>query len=199
MPPLAAARGATLVHSRVLTLAFLRPAPGEDRMNDLTARASQHGMCHAELVFEGGVGFSIYYEEPTRMRQRTFSNPGYEMVSLSVSHMEYSACAQFCSQAVKEAYPFDSWGMYLATIHPGGCSDRPSSAVGKTFCSKIITEALQFAGLPEVSALSPSAVTPSRLYAAVRDSERRVCHAVRPMQLSKSRGSAGVVAQVTMK
>ena len=198
MPPLSAAapRGAA-VYPRVLTLAFLRPVPGEDRMNDLTARAGEHGMCHAELVFEGGLGFSIQYAEPTRMRQRTFSNPGYEMVSLSVSHMEYSACAQFCSRAVKEAYPFDSWGMYLATVHPGGCSDRPSSAVGRTFCSKIITEALQFAEVPEVAHLSPSAVTPSRLYAAVKDSERRVCHSVRPLQLVKS-GGGSVVAQMTM-
>jgi len=168
-------------------------------MNDLTARASQHGMCHAELVFEGGMGFSLYFEEPTRIRQRTFSNPGYEMVSLSVSPMEYSSCAQFCSQAAQEAYPFDSRGMYLATIHPGGCLDRPSSSVGKTFCSKVITEALQFAGVPEVAHLSPSAVTPSRLYAAVRDSERRVCHAVRPLQLGKKGGGGGLVSQVTMK
>jgi len=67
--------------------------------------------------------------------------------------------------------------------------------VGKTFCSKIITEALQFAGSPEVRHLSPSAVTPSRLYEAVKDSERRVCHAVRPLQLVKG----GVFPQMTMR
>ena len=126
------------------------------------------------------------------------SNPGYELVSLSVPASEYRACHQFCQSAHTQGYPFDSWGMYLATIHPGGCADRPSSAVGKTFCSKIITEALQFAETPEVSGLSPSAVTPSRLYAAVKDSERRVCHSVRPMQLGKGRG-AGVVAQMSMR
>ena len=196
MMPAARCRPPIPCNSRVVTVAFLRPVRGEDRLMDLAARVSQHGICHAELVFDGGMAFSIYHDRPVFLCHRTFRNPGYEMVSLSVPHMEYSACAQFCSQACKEAYPFDSVGMYLATIHPGGCSDRPSSAVGKKFCSKIITEALQFAGVDEVKGLSPSAVTPSRLYAAVKDSERRVCHFVRPVQLVQK---GGVVQQMTMK
>ena len=166
---------------RTLTLAFLRPQPGEDRMNDITACASRHGMCHAELVFDGGSAFSIYYKEQARMRQRTFSNPGYELVSLSVPASEYRACHQFCQSAHSQAYPFDQLGMYLASVHPGGCADKSSARVGKTFCSKVITEALQFGGVKEVQGLSPSAVTPSSLYAAVRDSERRICHAVRSL------------------
>jgi hypothetical protein len=118
------------------------------------------------------------------------SNPNYEFVSLSVSHQEYRAALQFCRSAVADGYAFDGRGMYLASVHPGHCAERPSSVVGKTFCSKIITEALQFADTQEVAALSPSAVTPSSLFAAVKDSSRRICHTARPV--------AGVATQQKM-
>ena len=166
---------------RTITIAFLRPTRGDDRMNDLTARFSKHGVCHAELVFEGGQAFSIFSHGTAALRQRSMSNPGYELVSLSVPATEYRACHQFCQSAHTQAYPFDSWGMYLSLVHPGECAHKSSERVGKTFCSKIITEALQFGGVREVQGLSPSAVTPSSLLSAVKDSERRVCHTVRSL------------------
>lgn len=49
---------------------------------------------------------------------------------------------------------------------------------GYTFCSKVITEALQFAGLPEVERLTPACATPSRLMDAVSGSHRRTCNSV---------------------
>ena len=167
--------------SRTLTLAFLRPLPSDDPINVLTARMSKHGMCHAELVFDCGQAFSIYHGGTVALRHRSLSNPGYETVSLSVPTSEYRACLQFCEAAHQSAYPFDSMGMYIASIHPGGCAHRSSAYIGRTFCSKIITEALQFAGVREVEGLSPSASTPSRLYAAVKDSERKICHSVRTL------------------
>ena len=167
---------------RTITLAFYRPpSPGEHRLNDLIANWSEHGICHVELVFDGMWAFSLFLDEPTRLRQKSFLNPGYEMVSLSVPYMEYASCLQFCKAAAKEAYPIDHAGMYLSVIHPGACMEVSSASRGKTFCSKIITEALKFGGLRETRDLSPSASTPSRLYAAVKDSERRVCHAVRSL------------------
>lgn len=159
-----------------LTLAFLRPPPGDSFVNRLTARASAHGISHVELVFDGGLAFSIYFDRPPFLRQRSMANPGYELVSLAVSKQEYRSALQFCRSAVAEAYPFDHVGMYLSTVHPGWCAHKPSSDLGKTFCSKIIAEALQFADVEEVQALCPSSATPSRLYAAVHASQRRVCH-----------------------
>lgn len=162
-----------------LTLAFLRP-PSDDRcMNRLTACASKHGICHVELVFDGGLAFSIYEDRSLFLRQRSMANPGYELVSLAVSQKEYKAALQFCRSAVAEVYTFDDMGMYLATVHPGRCMEKSSATVGKTFCSKIIVEALQYADVEEVEHLSPSAMTPSRLYEAVRDSPRRVCHSIK--------------------
>lgn len=163
-----------------LSLAFLRP-PSDDRlMNRLTASASRHGICHVELIFEGNLAFSIYHDSTPFLKQRTMSNPNYEFVSLSVSHQEYRAALQFCRSSVADGYAFDNRGMLLASVHPGACAEKSSSAVGKTFCSKIIVEALQFADVPEVGGLCPSASTPSGLYAAVKDSGRRICHTARP-------------------
>ena len=103
-----------------------------------------------------------------------------------MSEGEYRAARWFCECAMAQGLSFDVRGLYLATVHCGGCLDRKSSAVGRTFCSKIITEALQYADLPEVASLSPSATTPSRLYDAVRGSPRRMCHVVRRIPYLKA-------------
>jgi hypothetical protein len=180
---------------RTLTLAFLRPAPDDALMNRLTARASKHGICHAELVFDGGVAFSIYHDQSPFLKHRTMSNPGYELVTLSVSNREYKSAYGFCQSVVAEQYKFDNAGLWLASVHPGGCLDKPSCRLGKTFCSKIITEALQFADVCEVRDLYPSATTPSRLYEAVKDSGRRMCHTVRPMQNLDATGQLKMAAK----
>jgi hypothetical protein len=168
--------------NRVLTLAFLRAAPDEeDVVNRVTARLSRHGFHHVELVFDGCMAFSIYHGGGAGFRERTLSNPNYELVPLAVSAAEYRACAQFCANASQKGLGFDSLGMYCAVLHPG-CEcwpERGSERVGATFCSKIIVEALQFGGVREADGLPPSGTTPSSLYAAVRDSDRRVCDSVR--------------------
>ena len=169
---------------RMLTLAVLRPAPDDFLENRVTAAVSRHGVCHAELVFDNGVAFSIQQGGTTALRQRTMSNPNYETVTLAVSPSEYTACMQFCNLSHRNQYTFDTLGMYFSVVHPS-CFHRPSSAVGKTFCSKIITEALQFGGVSEVDHLVSSAVSPSTLYSCFRSSPRRICPSLRlaPLRL----------------
>lgn len=169
---------------RVLTIAFLRiAADDDDRVNRLTACVSRHKFCHAELVFDGGVSFSIQAGRIAGLRARTLSNPHYELVPLLVSGREYRLCFQFCVSASRGGWCFDSQGMYCSFFRPGSscgcCCDRPSDAVGATFCSKVIVEALQHGGVPEVDRLVPSSTTPSRLYDAVGGSDRRICDSVR--------------------
>jgi hypothetical protein len=48
----------------------------------------------------------------------------------------------------------------------------------KTFCSKVICEALQYAGIEEVQGLVPSCTTPSRLYHVFMFSKKRICASV---------------------
>ncbi len=166
------------MNCRLLTLAFLRPALDDHIENRLTAAMSAHGICHTELVFEDGVAFSIVQGSTAGLRARTLSNPNYETVTLSVTAAEYATCLRFCREIHNHALGFDTMGMYLCLFHPG-CFHRNSLDVGKTFCSKVITEALQHACVAEVDGLDPSSTTPSGLYHVIRGSGRRMCHTVR--------------------
>lgn len=167
---------------RVLTLAFLKPSPDDHWINLLSARASSHPFCHVELYFESlQQSFSIMWGETAGFRARNLSNPNYTLISLMVSSKEYDACLAFCLSAAKHELGFDSRGMWGSWFSTGtGCSacDATSEQVGATFCSKIITEALQFGEVREVQDYRPSAMTPSRLFAKVHRSGRVACNSV---------------------
>jgi hypothetical protein len=167
---------------RVLTLAFLRPDVHDHWVNRWAARASTHPFCHVELYFESmQQSFSIMWGETASFRSRNLSNPNYELISLLVSPKEYDASLEFCRSASALGLRFDDHGMWGSWFAPVlGCSacEANSQQAGRTFCSKIITEALQFGGLKEVDGFRPAAVTPSRLYECVRKSQRIACNSV---------------------
>ena len=166
---------------RVLTLAFLRPGPNDPSFNHLVAKVCKHGICHTEIVFEDNMAFSIFAGQRVFFKQRTFSKPEYELISLSVSDKEYSSIYSFCKQAAQFNIGFTDVGMLAAYFQPRDCpcvNTTASMHAGVTFCSKIVTEALQTAGLSEVEHLKPCATTPSCLYDSVRDSQRRLLNSV---------------------
>lgn len=166
---------------RMLTLAFVRPGPKDPAFNRVVARMCKHGICHTELVFEDNMAFSIFAGQEVFFRPRTLSNPEYELVTLSVSHAEYVSAYSFCKQAVDSKLGFTDVGMLAAYFQPRGCpcvNTGSSLTTGHTFCSKIVTEALQFAGVREAEALSPCTTTPSCLYEAVKDSQRKLLYSV---------------------
>jgi hypothetical protein len=167
---------------RILTLAFLRPSPDDHWVNHLAANMSTHPFCHVELYFEGlQQSFSIMWGETAGFRPKNLSNPNYTLVSLTVSVKEHDASLEFCRSVCSQGIGFDNRGMWLSWIGAvATCSvcDIPSQKKGATFCSKIITEALQFGELREVEALRPCTVTPSRLYECVMHSSRMACNSV---------------------
>lgn len=167
---------------RILTLAFLRSNADDHWANRLTARVSKHPFCHVELYFENiNESFSIMWGETAGFRQKNLSNPNYELLSLVVTQKEFDSCLEFCRVAGTHHLAFDDRGMWFswsAPILSPCCCEFSSQAKGSTFCSKIITEALQFAGVKEASNLRPSATTPSRLYESVRHSTRIACNSV---------------------
>jgi hypothetical protein len=168
--------------TRVLTLAFLVPAPTDHWLNLLTARVSKNPVCHVELYFESvSQSFSIMAGENASFRMKNLSNPNYRLVSLIVTAREYDDALEFCRSVSSQDMQFDERGMW-ASWFPAWttCSmcGASSQSNGRTFCSKIITEALQFASLRETAGLVPSAVTPSRLYESVRYSNRIACNSV---------------------
>lgn len=134
-----------------ITLAFLHPVPGDPWLNRLTAQVCTHPICHVELVFDWHIvpgssqrlAFSIQGGEKLWMKGKSFSNPNYEYITLSVTPQEYDACHSFASNAVSHSLCFDNVGMVLSVFRPQCCLPIHSMHLGRTFCSKIITEALQ--------------------------------------------------------
>jgi hypothetical protein len=166
---------------RMLTLAFVRPGVRDPALNRLVAYVCKHGICHVELVFEDNMAFSINAGQKLFFRPRTLSNPEYELVTLSVSQSEYTSAYRFCNDAVEKSIGFTDFGMLASYFQPRDfpCINSTSSLVtGHTFCSKIVTEALQFANVQEAESLTPCTTTPSGLYEAVKDSHRKLIFSV---------------------
>ncbi len=167
--------------SRILTVAFLFPESGDnDWFNRVVARVSRHPCCHVELVFEDDMSFSIFSNSKLFFKKRTFSNPEYRLVSLSVSSLEYATAYSFCAAAMSHEIDFNELGIYAAYFQPCPMLYRQSSIeTGYTFCSKVVAEALQAARVQEAEELVPCMTTPSVLYEALKGSGRRVHHSVR--------------------
>lgn len=166
---------------RILTLAFLVPVPDDHWANRLSAMASKHPFCHVELYFESlQQSFSIVWGETAGFRGKSLSNPNYTLVSLCVAPKEYDTTLEFCRSAACQGLVFDERGMWMSWSSPLCCcvAGPTSQQRGATFCSKIITEALQFGGLREVEGLDPCSMTPSRLFDCIRGSTRTACNSV---------------------
>ena len=166
--------------SSILTAAFLFPeADDNDLFNLFVAKISRNGCCHVELVFEDDMAFSIFSKSNLFFRRRSFANPEYRLVSLNVSSDQYSKAYNFCTDAVKHDIAFNEIGIYTAYMQPCPMFYTGSSRdEGITFCSKIVTEALQAAGINEVDDLTPCTTTPSTLYTALNYSERKIGHSL---------------------
>jgi hypothetical protein len=166
----------------MLTLAFLRAAPDDHWVNRLTGYVSQYPFCHVELYFESiNQCFSIMWGETACFRPKNLSNPNYTLVSLCVSFKEYDTCLEYCRSLGGQSLRFDDRGMWASWFPSLLCCascEPPSQHKGMTFCSKVIAEALQFAGVQEVEGLTPAAATPSRLFECVRVSPRIACNSV---------------------
>lgn len=166
----------------VLTLAFLVPNPDDHWLNRLTAAVSAHPVCHVELYFESiDQCFSIVSGEKAGFRCKNLSNPNYQLVSLLVSSKEYDRTLEFCRSIANQAMGFDERGMWASWFPSVLCCtscDSCSQHKGMTFCSKIITEAMQFASVREVEGLVAACTTPSVLFASVKKSSRTACNSV---------------------
>jgi len=160
---------------KLLVLAFKRPDPKDPWINHLAAWWC-HGFCHVELILETvgkeRLAFSIEGGGKSRMAVKTFAGEDYKFVELIVSMDEHKRVCDFCDSAAYAKYPYGNLAMVLAIL-PSGCVSSRSSKLWGTFCSKIVTEALQRGGLEEVETLNPSYTTPATLFRAVERSKRR--------------------------
>jgi hypothetical protein len=164
--------------THTLNVAFMLADESDHWLNRLTARVSKHPFCHCEIHFDTtNQCFSIQAGELAALRTKSLGNPNYRIVSLGVSAAEYQGCLSFCEAATSWGLGLDDHAMFRS-YYGCGCCEPSSRMAGSTFCSKIVTEALQYGGVPEVERLNPATTTPSRLYDAVHRSGRVVCASV---------------------
>jgi hypothetical protein len=164
--------------THTLNIAFMSAADSDHWLNRLTARVSRHPFCHTEIHFDTtNQCFSIVANDVAALRTKSLGNPNYRIVSLGVTSSEYHGCLSYCEAATSWGLQFDDNAMYRS-YYGCGCCEPSSRMAGSTFCSKIITEALQYGGVREVEHLNPATTTPSRLYEAVHRSPRVVCASV---------------------
>jgi len=91
----------------------------------------QGNMCLAAGVFE---------EDGVFFKYRTFDNPHYTYITLSVSETQYSRIRKFCLREANKKCQFDFYGSKMSVIWP-------ASTKGKWWCIPFVICALQQGGI----------------------------------------------------
>ena len=186
------ARGTFAHDVRELQLMFYSPPVDDDIRNRLVAWATAlptytnagerdlHRVAHVELSFPtmldgsrfsvGRTGaFSIVQNSKVFFREKRW-RAGYSGVTFFVGSEQYMRLFMLCVELAGAGIAFDAFGMYASHFAPRALLERRQRHTEGTFCSRIITEVLQEAGVcPEkFGDLVPATTTPCRLYMAVR-------------------------------
>jgi hypothetical protein len=170
---------------------FLQPSahdPEEHFLNRLTSfigmRIHGRGFHHVEIVVPDGTSAGSFYsssiyngETVTLTKTKTFANPGYTIMTFSVSGRELDSMLNYLQDSKRQQLQFDRTGMMLAALpfQVGWRSCR------STFCSKHVTKALKAGSIEAVLALNENAVTPSKLFKVLHNNmpaERKVAGSV---------------------
>ncbi len=147
---------------RSVRVLFLRAAPDDHWVNRLVS-ALDPPFCHVEIEFDlggGALASSIYASETVFLKQRTFANPNYAIVTLNVSDAAFERMLAFARQASERETGFSATAMYLSFL-PHCCN---TLGTGRTFCSAYVTSILQVGGVQEVRGLAPCRTRPSTLF-----------------------------------
>ena len=120
---------------------------------------------------------SIYQDETVSLTtDKSFSNPAYTIVSFAVTPEQLAKLTRFVTTNSQNNIGFDFNGMLASLLPIRTVRASPTS----TFCSRYVTEALQYAGIESVAKLDPLITTPTKLYNTLtKDPNRKpVVHTV---------------------
>ena len=150
-----------------ILLLFYKPSSTDPVLNRLVA-VFDPPYCHVEMAFPERYGeepwqrdiwgSSIYQGECIFYKNRSYQRDGYVCITLEVSLLQQIKVKNYCRRQAEAGVRFNSNAMYMAYLpvqlmHTNG-----------TFCSKHITEALQYGGVVHVKDLNAALSTPSRLH-----------------------------------
>lgn len=150
-----------------ILLLFYKPSPTDHILNRIVAKADPP-YSHVEIAFpeqHGDMpweremwGSSIFQGETVFYKPRTYQREGYVCLALEVSRTQQHRIQDFCNRQAQAGIAFNANAMYFAYL--------PFQLVFTTgtFCSKHITEALQYGHVGNSHVLNPALTTPSRLH-----------------------------------
>jgi hypothetical protein len=173
---------------RCIRLLFLRAAADDHWLNRLVSRLDPP-FCHVELEFDmpqpvalsaaPTLATSLYAGEAVFLRPRTFANPNYTILTLSVSDAAFARMLRLATDTAERGVRFDSHAMCCAIL-PCPCSRLRAD---RTFCSAYVTALLQEGEVRGVERLVPERTRPSTLYHLLRSSQQQ-CFSSVPYKLN---------------
>jgi len=136
---------------------FYDPAADSEGIINKLVASIDRPFCHVELQFADDRACSIYMGSAVALRTRTFDSPNYVCLRLPCTDVQHTLAASHAEHMHGKGLLFSSLQMTSCLLW---ASAVPSPK--NTFCSKLVTEILQQAGLvgPGVDAhsTSPSAL-----------------------------------------
>lgn len=113
--------------------------------------------CHCELQFPDGSALAIYQNSRVQLKNREFDVTRYSCLPLDCTNRQVMLARDAAERAVQNKLSF-GFGQAFAAL----CKFSYQGYDGYTFCSKLIAEVLQDAGILLQEA--PRSPTPSQLY-----------------------------------
>ena len=149
-------------------LLFYRPKTDDPLLNRLVA-LFDGPYCHVEMAFSDKWGehpwerelwgSSIYQGETVFFKPKTYARDGYFSFAIEVTVPQMYKIRSFCKNQSSRGVGFSRAAMYAAYV-----PYYQLVTTEDTFCSKHVTEALQYGGVTQVENLNPSLMTPSKLF-----------------------------------
>jgi len=142
---------------KALRVWFYDPsADSEGLVNKLVSRLDPP-FCHVEVQFADDRACSIYMGSAVVLRARTFDSPNYVCLRLPCNNLQHTLAAGHAEHVHRLSLVFSSLQMTSCLLLA-----RAGSSARHTFCSKLVTEILQQAGLVgagvDAQSTSPSAL-----------------------------------------
>jgi len=127
---------------KTLRVWFYDPASDSEGLINKLVASIDWPFCHVELQFADDRACSIYMGSAVALRTRTFDSPNYQCLRLACSDHQHTLAAGHAKHLHGKGLLFSSLQMTSCLLW---ASAMPSNK--HTFCSKLVTEILQQAGL----------------------------------------------------
>jgi len=142
---------------KALRVWFYDPASDSEGFINKIVSVLDRPFCHVEVQFHDNRACSIYMGGTVALRERTFDSPNYVCLTLPCSDVQHTLAAG-------HAEHMHGAGLVFSTLQMTSCLTWARSPANPrlTFCSKLVTEILQQAGLVadgvDAQVVSPSAL-----------------------------------------